>query len=100
LKVQVGEEALKFTPEDIREPPGTLLEFSFFPKAHTVTQSSFDKPCQPLNDGFSSGFIPTNSSPSAATFEYTVHSNTPVWFYCAQTNGDHCQSGMVGSINA
>lgn len=24
----------------------------------------------------------------------------PIWFYCSQTVGTHCQKGMVGSINA
>lgn len=77
-----------------------MVEFSFFPKQHTVTQSSFDKPCVPLDGGFSSGFIPTEQSPSGVTFEVTVKDTKPVWFYCAQTKGEHCQSGMVGSINA
>ena len=68
---------------------------------HSVTQSSFDDPCHPLAGGFFSGFVPTNGSPSSnTTFTITVNDNTPIWFYCSQPNGNHCQAGMVGSINA
>jgi hypothetical protein len=72
---------------------------------HTVTQSSFADPCHPLNtngvfNGFFSGFVPTASSPSGSTFTIIVNDTNPIWFYCAQTTGNHCQSGMVGSINA
>lgn len=63
-------------------------------------QSSFQDPCHPLKDGFSSGFIPTIVSPSGALFDIVVQDTKPIWFYCAQTTGNHCQSGMVGSINA
>lgn len=34
------------------------------------------------------------------TFEVTLTNPDPIWFYCAQTKKSHCQSGMVGSINA
>lgn len=34
---------------------GDNLIFNFFPKNHTVTQSSFDDPCSPLQYGFNSG---------------------------------------------
>jgi hypothetical protein len=29
-----------------------------------------------------------------------VNDTKPIWFYCGQTKGNHCQMGMVGSINA
>lgn len=35
--------------------PGEVVKFTFFPKNHTVSRSSFDSPCSPLNDGFTSG---------------------------------------------
>lgn len=63
-----------------------------------MTEADFDDPCQPSNKGFSSGFIPVKSSPSGVSFEYTIEHESPVFFYCGQ--GKHCQSGMVGSINA
>lgn len=102
LHVDVGLDGqLVFSPNNItQELPGTIVEFSFNPKNHSVVQSSFDKPCQPLDHGFSSGFIPTAASPSGVLFDIVIPDDKPIWFYCAQTTGDHCQKGMVGSINA
>ncbi|KAK4151012.1 hypothetical protein C8A00DRAFT_45702 [Chaetomidium leptoderma] len=97
--VNVGKgEKLEFQPSNIIQPKGTIINFMFHPKNHTVAQSSFNKPCQPLADGFSSGFIPVSSSPSGVEFSLTVEDDKPIWFYCGQ--GKHCQSGMVGAINA
>lgn len=45
-------------------------------------------------------FVPTQQTPSGVTFEVTLTNSDPIWFYCAQTKKSHCQSGMVGSINA
>ncbi|KAF8586570.1 hypothetical protein K439DRAFT_945885 [Ramaria rubella] len=40
------------------------------------------------------------SSPGMPTFLLNVTQDTPIWFYCAQTNPvNHCHSGMVGAIN-
>lgn len=91
---------LTFTPNNITELPRTVVQFNFNPKNHSVVQSSFQDPCHPLDKGFSSGFIPTAVSPSGAHFDIVVPDTKPIWFYCAQTTGNHCQSGMVGSINA
>jgi plastocyanin len=101
LHIDVGLDGkLAFSPQNSTEPPGTVVEFSFNPKNHSVVQSSFDKPCVPLEGSFSSGFIPTTVSPSGVLFDIVVTNTTPIWFYCAQTTGNHCQAGMVGSINA
>ncbi|KAK0636459.1 hypothetical protein B0T17DRAFT_551741 [Bombardia bombarda] len=102
LRVDVGLGGnLTFTPSNITELARTVVEFSFNPKNHSVVQSNFANPCQPLDQGFSSGFIPTAVSPSGALFDIVIKDNTtPIWFYCAQTNNNHCQKGMVGSINA
>lgn len=69
---------------------------------HSVVQSSFDKPCMYLEGGFFSGFTPNDSPDVAAptTFTIKVNDTKPIWAYCSQTNGDHCQKGMVHSINA
>ena len=69
---------------------------------HAVVQSTFDKPCVPQDGAFFSGFVPTQDNTTAArtTFTITVNDTKPIWFYCPQTNGDHCQKGMVGAINA
>ncbi|KAK3324092.1 hypothetical protein B0T19DRAFT_463982 [Cercophora scortea] len=101
LHVDVGLDGLTFTPNNITELPRTVVEFSFNPKNHSVVQSNFANPCQPLEGGgFSSGFIPTTVSPSGALFDIVIPDTKPIWFYCAQTAGTHCQKGMVGSINA
>ncbi|KAK1755488.1 Cupredoxin, partial [Echria macrotheca] len=91
---------LTYTPNDIVEIPGTIVEFKFNPKNHTVTQSSFAKPCFPLSDSsFSSGFVSTSQS-DVASFFIEIKDTTPIWFYCGQVNGNHCQMGMAGGINA
>ncbi|KAH8769745.1 Cupredoxin [Hyaloscypha finlandica] len=101
IPVQVGNGgALTFVPNDIKANVGDSIEFSFFPKNHSVTQSSFADPCHPLAGGFFSTFIPTNSSEASETFTIVVNDTKPIWIYCAQTVKSHCQSGMVASINA
>ena len=82
------------------ELPRTRVRFNFHPKNHSVVQSTFDNPCQQLKGGFSSGHIPVAQSPSGVLFDVIVPDTQPLWFYCGQPNGNHCQSGMVGSINA
>jgi hypothetical protein len=51
-----------------------------------------------MENGFSSGFIPTSSP--GVEFSIVINNTKPIYFYDAQTDGQHCQSGMVGSINA
>jgi plastocyanin len=117
IKVTVGADGvLQYNPNNLVAEVGTEVEFDFFPKNHTVTQSSFANPCHPLANGFFSGFIPTKDSPSGTTFTIKVSDTKPIWFYCGQTVGNHCQAGtfilsihidcrscstgMVGAINA
>ncbi|KAF9482841.1 hypothetical protein BDN70DRAFT_828397 [Pholiota conissans] len=95
---------LVYSPANITASIGDTVTFEFHPKNHTVTQSNFLNPCTPLQAstgtaGFSSGFIPVNATTTTfPTFQITVHDTAPIWGYCGQTN--HCQSGMVFSINA
>ncbi|KAH6668307.1 hypothetical protein B0J14DRAFT_641890 [Halenospora varia] len=89
IKVAVGEGgSLRYTPNNITA------------KNHSVVQSSFANPCHPLAGGFFSSFVPTKNSPSGASFTVIVNDTRPIWFYCSQTSSSHCQSGMVGAINA
>ncbi|KAE9367354.1 Cupredoxin [Stipitochalara longipes BDJ] len=100
IPVTVGDGGLlKFVPNDIQANVGDQIEFSFFAKNHSVTQSSFADPCHPLANGFFSTFIPTNGT-SDEVFTITVNDTKPIWIYCAQTAKAHCQAGMVASINA
>ncbi|KAI0890305.1 uncharacterized protein GGS22DRAFT_11679 [Annulohypoxylon maeteangense] len=101
LHIDVGFNGnLVFNPNNVTELVGTVFEFSYNPQNHSIVQSSFDKPCQPLTNGFAAPFVPTMQTPSGVTFEVTVEDSNPIWFYCAQTAKTHCQAGMVGSINA
>ncbi|KAI1079097.1 hypothetical protein F5B20DRAFT_544942 [Whalleya microplaca] len=92
---------LVFNPNKVTEPVGTVVEFGYNPANHSIVQSSFDQPCQPLESGgFASPFFATQQTPSGVTFEVAVTDDKPIWFYCAQTAKSHCQAGMVGSVNA
>ncbi|KAH7065845.1 Cupredoxin [Paraphoma chrysanthemicola] len=91
---------LTFKPDSLEAAQGDTVTFKFWPKNHSVAQSTFAQPCQPMNNGFWSGYVPTTSTESLAnwTFTYEVtNASAPVWFYCTQ--GRHCQGGMVGVIN-
>ncbi|KAJ4290901.1 hypothetical protein N0V90_010097 [Kalmusia sp. IMI 367209] len=93
---------LHFEPENVVAEIGDLIEFHFLPKNHTVVQSSFDKPCEPLADGsgiFSGFNFATKEGEAANVFTFTVQNKEPFWYYCSQTVGTHCQKGMSGVIN-
>jgi plastocyanin len=99
FQVQVGNGGLTFTPTTVTAAVGDTVSFVFYPKNHTVTQSSFTAPCQPLANGIDSSFQPvTANATSVPSFSVTVNATTPLWFYCRQTG--HCESGMVFAINA
>lgn len=100
VKVSDKDVALKFFPESLEVPQGEAVQFQFFPLKHSVAQSSFEKPCEPLpgSAGFFSGFMPvSNDDKFQPTFTIVVNQTEPIWFYCA--TGEHCQAGMVGVIN-
>ncbi|KNG52663.1 plastocyanin-like-like protein [Stemphylium lycopersici] len=93
---------LHFEPENVVAAPGDVMEFHFLPKAHTLTQSSFSSPCTPLDapDAIFSGFnFNTTEGEAENVFSFVVQHTNPIWYYCSQTNGDHCQKGMAGVIN-
>ncbi|KAF2868964.1 Cupredoxin [Massariosphaeria phaeospora] len=91
---------LHYEPQNVVAEPGDVIEFHFLPKNHTVTQSSFDAPCEPLEHGVFSGFnFRTDAGEAPNVFTFTVLNKEPFWYYCSQTNGDHCQKGMAGVIN-
>jgi len=86
-----------FTPDTLTVTPGSQVVFQFDSVAHSVTQSSFDKPCQPISPaGINSGFSTTTSGPNSF-FTITVNSTDPIFIYCAQVG--HCQGGMNLVIN-
>jgi plastocyanin len=100
VSVDLG--GLRFDPDNMVAEIGDVIEFRFSARNHSVIQSSFEQPCAPMADGsgFRSGsnFATTeNEQPDA--FQVVVQDKAPIWFYCGQPVGNHCQSGMVGVIN-
>ena len=100
--VIAGFNGLNFEPNNVVAEIGDVVQWEFLPANHSVAQSSFGNPCQPLADG--SGFFPgfefaVTEGESKNVFQIVVESHRPIWYYCPQTTGNHCQRGMVGVIN-
>jgi len=73
---------LHFEPENVVAEPGDLIEFHFLPKNHTVVQSSFDKPCEPLANGqgvFSGFNFATASGEAKNVFTFMVQNKETMW---------------------
>ncbi|KAJ8522374.1 hypothetical protein ONZ45_g1014 [Pleurotus djamor] len=112
MVVQVGSTqtapggVFQFIPPTITASNGTVVSFMFTgaPGNHSVTQSSFADPCNPLSGGFDSGwvFIPPSNVSEPPVWNLTITDDSrPIWFYCKQLlPGPHCNAGMVGAINA
>ncbi|KAF8266528.1 Cupredoxin, partial [Lactarius quietus] len=96
--VNVGQNGLAFTPNTVTASVGDMINFVFYPKNHTVTQSTFPAPCQPMAGGVDSGFQPVAANATnVPQFSVMVNVTTPLWFFCHQTG--HCESGMVFAVN-
>jgi len=93
----------EFSPNNVVAAVGDLIQFQYNGANHTVTQSSFDLPCQPIAQtanvsGVFSGFMPVAESDTMRpAFTIPVTSTTPMWLYCSQAT--HCQAGMVMVVN-
>jgi plastocyanin len=91
---------LHYEPEIVTANIGDRILFTFSPKNHTMTQSSFNDPCQPLAGGKFSGYnYRVDAGESSNAFEFIVENTEPFWYYCSQPMGDHCKKGMSGVIN-
>jgi len=93
---------LIFDPQNVVAEIGDMVEWHFLPKNHSVAQSSFDNPCVPdweVETPFFSGFMPVTEGQGDDVFQVVVTDSNPIWYYCAQTDGNHCQKGMAGVIN-
>ena len=86
FQVNVGQNGLEYTPSTVNASVGDTVEFIFHPKNHTVTQSTFAAPCQPMANGIDSSFqpVPANAT-QGPSMSVPVNSTDPVWFYCRQT---------------
>ncbi|KAF6764219.1 hypothetical protein DFP72DRAFT_416864 [Ephemerocybe angulata] len=100
--VAVGKDGFTFEPSNIAAAKGDVIIFSFYPKNHTVSRSTFDKPCQTKGDDKKddSSYVPVSSASTPTVWTWTVDGTDPAWFYCAQTSPvNHCQQGMVFAVN-
>jgi plastocyanin len=98
--VAVGRGGLHFEPDNVVAEIGEIVEFHYLPKNHSVAQSSFDKPCVPLDTGaIFSGFQPTTDGQSKNVFQVEIKTKAPLWFYCSQPVGQHCKNGMNMAVN-
>ncbi|KAK7680354.1 hypothetical protein QCA50_016594 [Cerrena zonata] len=101
IGVSVGANGLMFTPQFVSAKAGDIVRFGFFPKAHSVTQSSFDSPCTKLDNSFDTDLQPISElqvSKSRPMKDFFVtDASKPLWFYCKQVG--HCAQGMVFAIN-
>lgn len=95
---------LTFEPASFKAPVGSMVQFQFYPKNHSVVQAAFSNPCEPINNvmsnvtGFFSGHMPTTpDTPMMPAFTIPIKDTKPIWYYCSQAK--HCQAGMVGVIN-
>jgi len=105
VRIAVGLDGnISYTPPNATANVNDTLQFIFYPMNHSVIESSFSEPCTPKAGGFYSGFINTAGAASTintTTFEVQVNTSGPIWFYCGQLVGlNHCNTGMVGAINA
>jgi len=98
--------SLKYFPDNVVAPVGSIVQFQYHPKNHTITESSFAEPCKPVaanlstptRPGLKSGFVPvTGTEPFTPVFNVLVNDTKPIWIFCGQTN--HCQKGMAMVIN-
>ncbi|KAH7160694.1 putative serine-threonine rich protein [Dactylonectria macrodidyma] len=95
-----GPGGLIYQPDQLNNVPvGDTVVFEFLSQNHTVSQSAFDTPCDPLEGGMDSGFManPNNTVSPPPQVAMQVMVETPLWFYCRQAK--HCGKGMTFSIN-
>ncbi|KAB5583532.1 hypothetical protein GE09DRAFT_304573 [Coniochaeta sp. 2T2.1] len=96
---------LTFVPDNLKPAVGDMVQFQFLAGNHTVTQSTFDNPCQPIGmhsnvTGFHSGFQDAKAAMAKGvvdTYSIMINDTKPIWVYCA--TGKHCVNGMAMVIN-
>jgi plastocyanin len=118
FEIRVGNGSNTFNPPQVNATTGDTLQFIFYPKNHTVTQSTFKVPCQPMAGGADSNYqpVPANAT-SSPSWTVMVNSTDPQWFYCKQArycplpvfildhfeltnlHCSHCTQGMVFALN-
>ncbi|PKS08365.1 hypothetical protein jhhlp_005309 [Lomentospora prolificans] len=102
IPVVVGGPQDTFVPNVVSAAPGDIIQFQFSSGNHTVTQSSAEAPCQPLQatvpGAVHSGHIPFQAGQqTVGVFNMPVTSSNTMFLYCA--TGPHCQNGQVMAVN-
>jgi plastocyanin len=99
ININVGAGGLVYSPTNVAAPNGTIVTFYFPASPHSVTQSSFAKPCTYLaaNGSAPAGFDSGITTGTQWSIKITNDAK-PIWYFCKEAQ--HCGSGMVGSINA
>ncbi|KAF2829150.1 hypothetical protein CC86DRAFT_318212, partial [Ophiobolus disseminans] len=99
IPVVVGGPQDTFVPNSVVAALGDVIQFQFSNGNHTVTQSTADTACTPMQGGVHSGHIPfEDGQTDVGTFNMPVTSTEPMFLYCA--TGPHCQEGQVMVVNA
>ncbi|OAL04075.1 hypothetical protein IQ06DRAFT_314756 [Phaeosphaeriaceae sp. SRC1lsM3a] len=98
IPVIVGGPQDTFVPNSVVAAVGDVVQFQFSNGNHTVTQSTADAACKPMEAGVHSGHIPfEDGQTEVGTFNMPVTSTEPMFLYCA--TGPHCQLGQVMVVN-
>ena len=93
ITVTVGSGGLAYNPTSVTAAAGDNIIFQFGSGTHTVTQSTFENPCEVGGAGLNSGTF----SAQNPTWTLRVNDTNPIWMHCAI--GNHCSSGMVFAVN-
>lgn len=98
----VGGPQDSFVPNTVMASPGDTIQFQFSSGNHTVTQSSAQEACQPLQatdpEAVHSGHIPyEEGQTTVGVFNMQVQSTETMYLYCA--TGPHCLEGQVMVVN-
>ncbi|KAJ6602428.1 hypothetical protein DFH09DRAFT_447707 [Mycena vulgaris] len=95
----------QFSPNTVSAPAGSTITFRFSASSsnHSVTQSTFDGPCTPVQGGLDSGFqaVQAGQTNGFPVWSFVVEDDQqPLWFFCRQSSPDyHCTAGMVFALN-
>ncbi|KAM4066874.1 hypothetical protein HRG_000888 [Hirsutella rhossiliensis] len=99
LTIKVGGQGLVYSPPVNKNiPVGTTVIWEFYAKNHTVTQSTFDKPCEKMQGGFDTGFMPNPGMDPPPKVAMQILTSDPLWFKCSQAT--HCQKAMELAVKS
>ncbi|KAF9006979.1 hypothetical protein BDQ17DRAFT_1351189 [Cyathus striatus] len=97
-----GKKGMGFDPSSIHPAAGDVIAFEFRSGSHSVVQSSYEKPCTALENGFYSGVVTVADNlevdvPDLPQVRLTINDTNPLWLF--DQAGGLCQKGAVLSIN-